>query len=174
MSEQEFGPLRSRAARKPWPECPDIIIYRCSLCGRLYHALGYEVPVHDPACCGISMERLNPLRLDEVAPEINIDYQIVGGHNQNAVQVFWKTKQQGDNPEWVLLKTFSGGYIKYVTSKKKPPIVFPLADEDAYVYCDEPVCLQCVFRCKRGFIIYVYIKTKGLVEAPLEKMSARY
>jgi len=106
--------------------------------------------------------------------KVNVDYQIVGGHNQNAVQVFWETNQPLDKPEWILLKTFSGGYIKYVTSKKQPPMVFPLADEDAYVYCDESPCLQCVFRCKRGFIIYVYIKSRGLLEVPLDKMSARY
>ncbi|MGJ7920041.1 hypothetical protein [Neobacillus sp. LXY-4] len=174
MVEKEFGPLRSRASRKPWPECPDIVIYSCYHCNRLYQGLAYEVPQQEPVCCDVSMERLKPLSLDEVLPEINVDYQIVGGHNQNAVQVFWETTLPSDNPEWVLLKTFSGGYMKYVTSKKRPPMVFPLADEDAYVYCDESPCLQCVFRCKRGFIIYVYIKSRGLIMVPLEKMSARY
>ncbi|AGK53274.1 hypothetical protein [Bacillus sp. 1NLA3E] len=174
MVEKEFGPLRSRAARKPWPECPDIVIYRCSHCDRLYQALSYDVPTQNPACCDAAMEELKPLQLGDVSPEINVDYQIVGGHNQNAVQVFWETKQPEDNPEWVLLKTFTGSYIKYVSSKKRPPMVFPLSDEDAYVYCDEDPCLQCVFRCKRGFIIYVYFKTMGLLEVPLEKMSANY
>ena len=123
----------------------------------------------------MAMDRLIPLPLTEVSPEINIDYKIVGGHNQNAIQVFWETKQIEDRPEWVLLKTYTGSYIKYVTSKKVPPIIFPLADEDAYVYCDEETCLQCVFRCKRGFIVYVYFKEKGLiVEVPLDKMSANY
>lgn len=174
MVEREFGPLRSKASRKPWPECPDIVIYRCSHCGGLYQGLGYKVPPQEPVCCNASMERLKPLKLEDVLSELNVDYQIVGGHNQNAVQVFWETKQLLDKPEWILLKTFSGGYIKYVTLKKQPPMVFPLADEDAYVYCDESPCLQCVFRCKRGFIIYVYIKSRGLLEVPLEKMSARY
>lgn len=174
MVEREFGPLRSKASRKPWPECPDIVIYRCSHCGGLYQGLGYKVPPQEPVCCNASMERLKPLKLEDVLSELNVDYQIVGGHNQNAVQVFWETKQLLDKPEWILLKTFSGGYIKYITSKKQPPMVFPLADEDAYVYCDESPCLQCVFRCKRGFIIYVYIKSRGLLEVPLEKMSARY
>lgn len=174
MAEQEFGPLRSRAARKPWPECPDIVIYRCSHCVRLYQGLGYDVPAQEPACCGSPMERLKPLHLEDVSPEIDVDYKIVGGFNQSAVQVFWETKQPEDNPEWVLLKTFTGGYIKYVTSKKQSPMVFPLADEDAYVYCDRSTCQECVFRCKRGFIIYFYIKARGLLEVPLEKMSAYF
>ncbi len=172
MAEQEFGPLRSRAARKPWPECPDIVIYRCSHCGRLYQGLGYDMPTQEPVCCSDPMERLKTVHLEDVSPEITVDYQIVGGYNQNAVRVFWKTKQPEDNPEWVLLQTFTGGYIKYVTLKKQPPMVFALADEDAYVYCDSSICQQCVFRCKRGFIIYLYFKTRGLLEVPLEKMSS--
>jgi hypothetical protein len=174
LADQEFGPLRSRASTKPWPKCPDIVIYRCRHCGRLYQGLGYGVPAQVPECCGAPMERLKSLHLEDVSPDITVDYQIVGGYNQNAVQVFWKTKQPEDNPEWVLLKTFTGGYIKYVTSMKRPPMVFPLADEDAYAYCDESPCLHCIFRCKRGFIIYLYIKTRGLVEVPLEKMSAHW
>lgn len=167
----EFGPLRSRAARKPWPECPDIAIYRCNRCGKLYQGLGYDMPAQEPVCCDAFMEWLKPLQVGNVLPEINVDYKIVGGFNQSAVQVFWETKQPEDKPEWVLLKTFTGSYIKYVTSGKRPPMVFPLADEDAYVYCDRSTCQECVFRCKRGFIIYLYTKTRGLLEVPLEKMA---
>jgi hypothetical protein len=117
------------------------------------------------------MERLKPLQLEDALPEINVDYRIVGGFNQSAVQVFWEMKLPEDKPEWVLLKTFTGSYIKYVTSGKRPPMVFPLSDEDAYVYCDRSTCQECVFRCKRGFIIYLYSKTRGLLEVPLEKMA---
>ncbi|WP_211285118.1 hypothetical protein [Sporomusa acidovorans] len=168
--EHEFGPLRSRASRKPWPECPDIIIYRCGHCGKLYQGLGGDQPAQALSCCNMTMECLSPLHIEDVMPEFNVDYKIVGGFNQSAVQVFWETKPE-DKPEWILLKTFTGGYIKYVASKKRPPLVFPLADEDAYVYCDRQVCQECVFRCKRGFMIYLYSKTRGLLEIPLEKMS---
>ena len=171
MSEQHFGPRRSWATRKPWPECPDVTIYRCNHCSRLYQALDYGVPPQVAWCCGSPMERMEPLHLEDVSPEIEVDYKITGGYNENAVQVFWKTKQPEDNPEWVLLKTFTGSYIKYITSEKRPPMVFALADEDAYVYCGQDLCLECVFRCKRGFVIYLYIKTKGVLEVPIERMS---
>lgn len=174
MAKQEFGPLRSRAARKPWPECPEIVIYRCSHCGRLYQGLSYDTPAQAPACCDASMERLKPLHLMDLSPEINVDYKIVGGFNQSAVQVFWEMEQPEDKPEWVLLKTFTGGYLKYVTARKRPPLVFPLADEDAYVYCDRSMCQECVFRCKRGFIIYLYIKNKGLLAVPVEKLAGYF
>jgi len=171
MSVQEFGPLRSRASRKPWPECPDIVIYRCNQCARLYQRLGYEEPAQELVCCGIPMELLRPHRPEDMLPDIDVDYKIVGGFNQNAVQVFWKTKLAEDNPEWILLRTFTGSYIRYLTAKKIAPMVFPLADEDAYVYCDNDVCRRCVFRCKRGFILYVYFKSKGLLEIPLDRIA---
>ncbi|MDR3437354.1 hypothetical protein [Telmatospirillum sp.] len=162
MPDQEFGPLRSRASRKPWPECPDIAIHRCHHCGRLCQELGYEEPAKQPVCCGIPMERLEPRHLADLPSGIVVGYKIVGGFNQNAVQVFWEIEQPGDKPEWVLLKTFTGSYIKYLTENKCPPLVFPMSDEDAYVYCDRDVCKQCIFRCKRGFIIFFYIKHYGL------------
>lgn len=171
MGEEKFGPRRSRVSRKPWPECPDIVVYRCSHCGKLYQLLDYDVPAEDPVCCGAPMEWLQPLQLEAVSPEINVEYKIVGGFNQSAVQVSWETKQPEDKPQWVMLKTFTGSYIRYVTEKKRQPMVFPLADEDAYVYCDRSPCEKCVFRCKRGFIIYIYFPTKGLLEVPLDKIS---
>ena len=79
-----------------------------------------------------------------------------------------------DHPEWIYLKTFTGGYLKYVSSEKRPPMVFALADTDAFAYCDEDPCLECVFRCKRGFIIYVYDSRAGLIEVPLDKMNAQW
>lgn len=171
LTEQEFGPRRSRTARKPWPECPDIVIYRCSHCGRLYQGLGYAGAEQEQLCCTAPLKQLQPLQPEDLWPEISVDYKIVGGFNQSAVQVFWATKQPADKPEWVLLQTFTGGYLKYVTAGKQPPLVFPLADEDAYVYCDRNICRECIFRCKRGFSIYLYIKTKGLVVVPLEKIA---
>ena len=58
--------------------------------------------------------------------------------------------------------------------EKRPPMVFALADTDAFAYCDEDPCLECVFRCKRGFIIYVFDERAGLIEVPLDKMNAQW
>lgn len=169
MKKQVYSPLRSRATKKPMPQCPDIVVYQCCNCGKQFRLLGYNVPEVEPFCCREQMQLLSPVAPEEIG--VHIDYEIVGGYNENAVQVFWGAE---DLPVWVLLKTFTGSYIRYVTPKKVPPMVFPLADEDAYVYCDENPCLKCVFRCKRGFQIYAYFKNKGLVELPLDQMSAHY
>ena len=104
---------------------------------------------------------------------MDITYQITGGYNDNAVRVSWKMKPYGRHPEWIYLKTFTGGYLKYVMEGKHSPMVFALADTDAFCYCDEDPCLECVFRCKRGFIIYVYDRQTGLVAVPLDMPSGR-
>ncbi|WP_309419346.1 hypothetical protein [Telmatospirillum sp.] len=171
MSEQEYGPLRSRASRKPWPECPDIVIHRCRHCARLYQDLGYEKPADKLTCCGSPMERLEARNLENSPHEISINYKIVGGFNQNAVQVLWNTGDNNPHPDWIMLKTFTGSYIKYLTDKKIQPVVFPLSDEDAYVYCGRHICQQCIFRCKKGFVIYVYFNHGVLFEIPLENMD---
>lgn len=127
-----------------------------------------------PMCCNKKMELLTTKDPSEVSDDILIDYKITGGYNENVVEVFWKIKSETISVEWVYLRTFTGGQLKYVTNPKKTSFVFALADEDAYVYCDEDPCLECTFRCKRGFEIYVYIKDKVLVKIPLERMHANW
>ncbi len=171
MSQQEFSPRRSRAARKPWPECPDITIYRCQKCSQTLLGLGKESLLRVPDHCDTPMVHLEAIQADKLPAGLHIDYKIVGGFNSSAVQVFWESSAQKIQPEWILLKTFTGSYLKYRSENKFPPMVFPLADEDAYVYCDRDICEECLFRCKRGFIIYLYFKSIGLVEIPLERMQ---
>jgi hypothetical protein len=120
------------------------------------------------------MEYLEAKALLEFSDEVLIDYKIIGGYNENVVEVFWKIRKEGISIEWIYLKTFTGGQLKYVTNAQKTSFVFALADEDAYVYCDEDPCLECIFGCKRGFEIYVHIKEKGLIRIPLERMHANW
>lgn len=122
-----------------------------------------------PSCCGEVMTLLLPQPLSPDGLGLEVDYKVTGGFNQSAVEVTWNPEH--GNPEWMMLKTFTGGYLKYIASGKKPPVVFPLSDEDAYVYCDREVCQQCVFRCKLGFVIYAYFGARGLFELPLDKMA---
>lgn len=170
MSTQEYGPLRSRASRKPWPECPELRLYQCDQCGGLLQGLHNQT--QSPACCDVPMRLLQPQAVDRDSPEFVVNYRIVGGLNQNAVEVSWEGLPAA-RPEWILLKTFSGSYIKHIPAHKRPPVVFPLSDEDAYVYCDRNVCKSCVFRCKLGFVIYAY-NAMGLFEIPLDRMAAYF
>lgn len=40
MSEQVYGPRRSRVTRKPSVQCPDVVFYRCSICGMICQRMG--------------------------------------------------------------------------------------------------------------------------------------
>ena len=171
MAVQEYGPRRSRATRKPSIQCPDVVFYRCDRCGMIHERIGRAETRPEIRCCGREMEELKPVPVSGAGEGISITYQIVGGYNDNAVRVSWKL----DAPyelEWLYLKTYTGGYMKYLIPGKRPPMVFALADEDAFAYCDESPCLECVFWCKRGFVIYGYVTEKGLIEVPIDKANA--
>ncbi len=185
MAEQKFGPRRCRDTRKPpADQCPDVVFYRCGECGALYVVTkGNNGKDRKTECCERMAELLLPVNgiVDSgqsqdftVQSSVSnlITYEITGGYNDNAVRVFWKNGRPELKPEWIYLKTFTGGYLKYVMDGKRAPMVFALADTDAFAYCDEEVCLECVFRCKRGFVIYAYFKESGLVEIPIDKMTA--
>lgn len=176
MIEQKFGPRRCRDTRKPLEsQCPEIAFYQCETCRTLYQVTGGSADTkRSIVCCGEAAPLLQPAGAGAVAESIVIDYQITGGYNDNAVRVSWKARNPESNPEWIYLKTFTGGYLKMVTETKRSPVVFALADTDAFAYCDEDPCLECVFRCKRGFIIYVYTRQTGLVEIPLDRMTAHW
>lgn len=176
MIEQKFGPRRCRDTRKPLAsQCPEVAFYRCMECGALFPVTGGKgAEEKEIVCCDQKARRLEPVDSETAGSQIQVTYQITGGYNDNAVRVSWKCPSPKDHPEWIYLKTFTGGYLKYVSSEKRPPMVFALADTDAFAYCDEDPCLECVFRCKRGFIIYVYDSRAGLIEVPLDKMNAQW
>lgn len=111
----------------------------------------------------------------EDAPEgFTIDYAIVGGYNNNCIKVTWTKTNQGESPVWVALKTFTGMQTKYILPKKPNSVLFALAEDDAYVYCDKDPCLECIFMCKRGFVVYAYLEGAGIVRLPLERAEANY
>ncbi|MFR1640014.1 MAG: hypothetical protein ACLSVD_13165 [Eggerthellaceae bacterium] len=100
----------------------------------------------------------------------------------------WRISDDRFRIQWIALKTFTGSQLKYVLPKKRSPLLFALADEDAYVYCDKDVCLECTFMCKRGFVFYVGVEdmqdgthrtsdqngaplTSLIVRLPLTRMS---
>ncbi len=176
MTEQKFGPRRCRDTRKPAAsQCPDVYFYRCLKCGALFPVTGGNAGRETEIfCCGAKAEFLVPAGPENIKEKLQLSYQITGGYNDNAVKVSWKFAKKDYEPKWIYLKTFTGGYLKYVAETKRPPMVFALADTDAFSYCDEDPCLECVFRCKRGFIIYVYGEETGLSEISLDKMNAQW
>ena len=180
-----FGPLRCRALRKPPLEGPEPRFYRCPRCGRVYFPLFSDAPPsaspvagtaeageRAPACCGADTQPL-PCRAPMEFPDLRLSYEIFGSLNENAVRAFWDCDNWKEKPQWIYLRSFSGGQLKYVAARKRSPLLFALADEDAYAYCDKDPCVECTFRCKRGFGLYYYFRDRGLIYLPLDRMSAR-
>lgn len=176
MIEQTFGPKRCRDTRKPLAnQCPDVAFYRCPVCGTIFTVTGDKALEEKTIiCCNEKIVLLTPVDAATVKEQIKLDYQITGGYNDNAIKVIWKTTNKDYSIEWIYLKTFTGGYLKYVSETKHSPMVFALADTDAFCYCDEDPCLECVFRCKRGFVIYAYVNNIGLLEIAIDKMNAQW
>lgn len=166
-----FGHLRSKEIRKPSVECPPIRFFKCEKCGNLLNTMNAQGGV--PSCCGETMHELVPHQADEFLPEIKLSYMIFGSLNENAVKAIWDCENYNEKPVWVWLRTFTGGQLKYTTKRKRSPLLFGLADEDAYAYCDKDPCVECTFRCKRGFGLYYYFEKRGVIYVPLERMCAR-
>lgn len=166
-----FGHLRCRAISKPQVECPEIHFYRCEKCGGMFSSMSAQVET--PHCCGVPMKELVPQAYDAFGDEVILGYTIFGSVNENAIRATWECADFREKPVWIWLRTFTGGQLKYVSPRKRSPILFGLADEDAYAYCDKDPCVECTFRCKRGFGLYYYFEKRGLLYLPLERMSAR-
>lgn len=187
----EFSPTRTHATWKPRVTAGHFPYYRCSECGAVVggmdgtcditmtndgeRSLIFEPPYahveFHPTCCGKPMEKLELIPAADVTDRFSMTYQIMGGMNNNCVKIEWKSPDSTCRPRWFSLKTFTGIMTKYVQPQKWPPIVFALADEDAFAYCDKDPCVECTFRCKRGFEIYAYVENIGLVVLPLDRMS---
>ncbi len=177
MIDQKYSITRTRATWKPRVAETDLPFFRCPSCGRVYQGITGTLPTRCTGtgrtlvaelpyardlqkaafCCEEGMKRLEFAELDEVPDSIALDYRILGGYNSNSVECSWSISDERYSLVWVMLKTFTGTQMKYVLPKKRSPLLFALADEDAYVYCDESPCLECTFMCKRGFVLYAGI-----------------
>lgn len=155
-----MNPLRCKLGRRPGLLLADPHFFYCTKCGRLLWDL--QSSPEKPACCMEKMREIKPLPVGDA-----YSYEICGGFEHNAVQLFWKEK----SPLWGALRTFSGFYCKIVAKEKKAPLVFPLADEDAYVYCGREKCAKCLYACKKGCALYCYEGEGRLFMLPLTEIA---
>lgn len=188
----EYSPTRTHATWKPRVTAAHVPYYRCSECGAVVRGVDGSVDItttndgersliFEPpyahvdfqlSCCGKPMEQLEFVPAADVEDRFKFNYQILGGMNNNAIKIEWRSIDAECKPRWFALKTFTGVMTKYVQPKKWPPVVFALADEDAFAYCDKDPCVECTFRCKRGMEIYAYVENIGLIILPLDRMVA--
>lgn len=187
MATQEYSITRTRATFKPRVSGEDLPFFRdgagnavLGLSGSRTTELtgsGSTVVRHLP-CLLLDepAEGAQPTEpwpcVDEAAlPEgIAIDYRIDGGFNNNCIVVTWDDAPE-HKLEWVCLKTFTGMQLKYAMPKKRNKMIFALADEDAFAYCNKEPCVECGFRCKSGFVLYALVRGVGIVRKPVERIS---
>lgn len=173
MDKSYFSPQRSRATTKPKVVCEEVVFCYCDQCKRVIQNIEPQINIQI-SCCNKPMEIMEPKDIEEVESSLWMDYKILGGYNENVIEVIWKNNDENAKVKWIYLKTFTGGQMKYITDIKKKSFIFALADEDAYVYCDESPCLECTFRCKRGFEIYTYVQSIGLVRILVDRMHPNW
>lgn len=164
-----IGPCRYLAAAKPRLERELVSFLRCGVCGTVLTGLPSPAMNGLPVCCGSSMEKLTPRQAEEL-PGGTLDYDIVGGLNENCVRAYWT----GQKPAWLYLETFTGGQLFYLDEKSRSPAVFALGGKDAYAYCDKDPCEMCKFRCKSGFSLYAYYEGEGLFVLPLNRIGSSH
>ncbi len=187
MANQEFRITRTHATWKPRVTAKDIPFFEANDTHDIFIGLGGQSdasysgsdrsPVAELPYAALDVENIKAahaplLELSEVPEGIKLNYRIDGGLNNNCIVFTWEI----DEPEtysltWICLKTFTGMQIKYLTPKKRPPLIFALADEDAFAYCDKMPCEECAFRCKSGFFAYVCISGLGIVKIPIDRVS---
>lgn len=182
--DEYISPTRSKASWKPRVIDTPLTFLRCKHCGRVFlqedsatpienpgkgrdriSILPYEPPTDPIICHGDPMEPIPMVEWDDVRDRIDLEHETTGGVNSNAMLIHWEVLEEGCEPRWVCLKTFTGHQTKYITPDKKEPLVFAFADEDAFAYCHDIPCRECVFRCKSGFEIYVYVEKIGIIHA---------
>lgn len=169
----EHYSTRCRISHRPPFQTEAPVFFRCSSCGRLAvinsRGPGAAAPVFQ--CCGQPLQPLEVCQDDKISREHRLTFTVFGGFEHSAVRA---EVDGGAHPmedthriEWMYLRTFQGGQLKFLPAKTRPAAHFSLADDDAYVYCDRELCRMgrehCQFACKRGMELYAYCSVHGLM-----------
>ncbi|HFZ8993977.1 TPA: desulfoferrodoxin family protein [Citrobacter freundii] len=143
--------------------------YRCPQCGEFFARIGKHGAEHRISCCGQELTALIVHAADDALAQQHLPFMTIsGGFEANTLSVTVGTPPHPMEPdhhlEWIFVYTFQGGQFKFLQPNALPEATFALAGEDAYVYCDRPVCKgrQCKFNCKRGFVAYTWCNQHGL------------
>lgn len=143
--------------------------YRCSCCGQVLVQICSENQGATIQCCGEILHALSAHSASDALAEQHLPTMTIsGGFESNTLTV-----NVGAPPhpmstehhlEWIYIYTFQGGQFQFLRPGALPEATFALAGNDAYVYCDRPVCKgnRCKFNCKRGFTAYSWCNQHGL------------
>lgn len=189
MIKQEYSKTRTRATWKPRVTAEDLPFFKDKESGTVFLGVAGTTDVYqtgtgrtlvaelpyahlDPAIENAQPKKMDLIDEGDLPEGISMTYRIDGGFNNNCILFSWTIAENAPYElSWVALKTFTGIQMKYVLPKKRSPLVFALADEDAFAYCNKIPCEECAFRCKSGFTIYACFKGFGVVRMSLDRIS---
>ncbi len=147
MENKQIYSTAFLGSRSPGYKTEKPEFYRCETCGNVivkYAPLSGKAGAFECSCCGKQMQRLIPKNASEQMDEHHMAFNIFGGFDHNTIRI---TVDDGQHPmntehhiEWIYLRTFQGGQMKYLSSKSKSVTMFSLANEDAFVFCGRDVC----------------------------------
>lgn len=107
-------------------------------------------------------------RIDAQKPGENQQYRLtyayIGGPNQFTVELSVEgAEANAHDIEWLYVRTHSGGQIKFIKKDQAAHALFAMAEDDAYMFCQNDPCLECAFACKIGFTFFAYSASQGLI-----------
>ena len=143
--------------------------YRCPQCGQVFVTVNTRSDDTQIHCCGTALSALIAHTASDALAEQHLPLMTIsGGFESNTLTVNVGASphpmEENHRLEWIYIYTFEGGQFKFLRPADLPEATFALAGNDAYVYCDRPVCKgnKCKFNCKRGFTAWCWCNQHGL------------
>ena len=177
MQRRRVYSTRCMISHPPGYRTEEPEFYRCKICGTVQVRLrpaGVPLPVHEDAgtCCETTIEKLLPCKEEKVCGEHVIKFCVFGGFEHNTIRVEvaggYHPMSEEHRIEWIYLRTFQGGQMKYLGFKGEAATLFSMANEDAFAFCGREICYMgwehCLFQCKRGHAAYAYCSGHGLFQ----------
>lgn len=94
-----------------------------------------------------------------------LHYAFIGGKRHHCVEV--KVECLTDAPHdirWIYVRSYTGGQLRFIEENRAPEALLAMAEDDAYMFCQNDPCIECAFACKVGFEIFAYSESEGLLK----------
>ena len=160
---------RIKSSTKPSFIQGEPTFYHCPRCGQFLVTINNNGGETQLRCCDETLSALTPQNTNDALAEDHLPQMTIsGGFESNTLTVNIGTTPHPMTDDhrllWIYVYTFQGGQFKFLRPGDLPEATFALAENDAYVYCDRPVCKgsRCKFNCKRGFTAYSWCNQHGL------------
>lgn len=147
----------AKTTTKPEQIAPSPILYKTEEGARLYwDILGQGLPE--------GMEIIEPKGPQEWQ-RYSFQYAFIGGKNHHCVEITVDGADAGEHDiEWIYVRSYTGGQIRFIKPDDKAYALFAMAENDAYMFCENDPCIECAFACKVGFEFYMYSRSEGLLK----------